>query len=88
MATQATQIQYNYNMIEDYALTVWPPVAQNVQYSFLTLQNGASGTPVSEVLTVTDQNELLHFFRDPSVIPAGGRSSVWSTARRISPSPS
>jgi hypothetical protein len=77
MATQATQIQYNYNMIEDYALTVWPPVAQNVQYSFLTLQNGASGTPVSEVLTVTDQNELLHFFRDPSA------HSGWGQEQRL-----
>jgi hypothetical protein len=77
MAMQATQIQYNYNMIEDYALTVWPPVAQNVQGSFLTLQNATSGMPVSELLTVSDQNELLHFFRDPSA------HSGWGQEQRL-----
>lgn len=77
MAMQATQLQYNYNMIEDYALTVWPPVAQNVQYSFLTLQNETSGTPVNELLTVSDQNELLHFFRDPSA------HSGWGQEQRL-----
>ena len=78
MAMQATQIQHNYNMIEDYALTVWPPVAQNVQYSFLTLQkNGTGGTPVTELLTVSDQNELLHFFRDPSA------HSGWGQEQRL-----
>ncbi|BCA53760.1 hypothetical protein W02_09000 [Nitrospira sp. KM1] len=77
MTMQATQIQYNYNMIEDYALTVWPPVAQNVQYSFLTLQNGTGGTPVTELLTVSDQNELLHFFRDSSA------HSGWGQEQRL-----
>ena len=77
MVTQATQVQYNYNMIEDYALTVWPPVAQNVQYSFLTLQNAMGGTTVSELLTVSDQNQLLHFFRDPSA------QSGWEQEQRL-----
>ncbi|MGE0277458.1 MAG: serine hydrolase domain-containing protein [Nitrospiraceae bacterium] len=70
---QATQIQYNSDMIEDYALTVWPPVAQNVEYSFLTLQNGTNGTPVTELLTVSDQNQLLHFFRDSSAHSGWGQ---------------
>jgi hypothetical protein len=77
MATQATQLQYNYNMIEDYALTVWPPVAQNVEYAFLTLQNATSGTPVSELLTVSNQNQLLHLFRDPSA------HSGWGQEQRL-----
>jgi hypothetical protein len=77
MAIQATQIQYNSDMIEDYALTVWPPVAQNVQYSFLTLQNGTNGTPVTELLTVSDQNQLLHFFRDSSA------HSGWGQEQRL-----
>jgi hypothetical protein len=77
MAMQATQIQSNYNMIEDYALTVWPPVAQNAQYSFLTLQTETSGTPVAELLTVSEQNELLHFFRDPSA------HSGWGQEQRL-----
>ncbi len=74
---QATQIQYNSDMIEDYALTVWPPVAQNVQGSFLTLQNGTNGTPVTELLTVSDQNQLLHFFRDSSA------HSGWGQEQRL-----
>jgi hypothetical protein len=79
MRTTASQIEYRYNMIEDYVLGEWPPLASQVRESFLALQppTEAGAKPVTELLTVSQNNSLMRFTRAPE------SSSGWDQEERV-----
>lgn len=60
----ASTLQCNYNMIEDYTQTMLPPTAQSLVDCFVVVQNDREAVRVTELVTVSNQNNLLRFFPD------------------------
>lgn len=54
-----TSLQSNSNMIEDYTQTMLPPTAQSVANCFVAVQNDRQDQLITELITVSNQNNLL-----------------------------
>jgi len=63
-AQTATTLKSAYNLIEDYVLTMQPPIAQSVAGCFQVVQNDRETVLLTELVTLSNQNNLLRFFRD------------------------
>lgn len=70
MTRTAEALDHQYNLIEDYAATKLPALADGITNAFVTLHNaGSDGKPSrssTELLSASVGNALLHFFHDPS----------------------
>ncbi|MGA0609258.1 hypothetical protein [Caldimonas sp. KR1-144] len=62
----ATNLQANDNLIEDRLQVMLPPIAQSVAGCFEAVQNRSGEQPVTELVTVSNQNTLMRFFPDPA----------------------
>ena len=63
-AQVATALSCSFNMIEDYVQTMLPPVAQSLANCFTVVQNDREQLLTTELITVSNQNNLLRFFPD------------------------
>lgn len=59
--SQAIEVKHHFNMIEDYVQTMAPPIAQNVTGRFITLHNTHISKQHHELISVSNNNELIHF---------------------------
>lgn len=69
---QATSVQQSGDMIEDYNQTLLPPIGDDIADSFIALQNGAAANPATELITVSQSNDLMWFY------PDSGSGSGWT----------
>lgn len=68
----ASTLQYRYNLIEDFAQTMLPPTAQSLANCFSVVQNDREAQLSTELVTVSNQNNLLW------ISPDSASSSGWS----------
>lgn len=73
MANPVASIQIGVNLIDDYLYLEESPVQQDLSGRFVAVHNPSSTSPTSELVTVNDGGQLVHFMADPA------SNSGWST---------